>query len=75
MTDLRFCLRSLRAAPGFTATAMLTLVLGMGAGAANTASITPADLNDDGRIDLTFALYASGRPTPVSTLVFTSEAR
>lgn len=59
--------------PAFDPTA--TLVLGMGAGAANTASITPADLNDDGRIDLTFALYAAGRPTPVSTLIFTSEAR
>lgn len=47
-----------------------TLALGAG-GAASAAGIAVADVNDDGRSDLTFSLYTQGRPTPYNVVLFT----
>src|SRR6185436_12257566 len=65
--DIRFALRQLRKSPSFTAMAMITLGLGIGAAAAifgliQGALLSPPPYTDPDRLVLISPLRADGRP-------------
>jgi putative ABC transport system permease protein len=72
MSDLRFALRALRRSPGFTAAAVLTLALGIGAATAvfalaDTMLLRPFDLPAPERL---VTLYASSAENPYRSFVY-----
>jgi putative ABC transport system permease protein len=69
--DVSYALRGLRRAPAFTAVAILTLALGIGANTAifsvvNTAMLRPLPFRDAGRLAFLWNRTPEGQPNPLA---------